>query len=447
MTFPGKNYPGQKGFPTPNSTPSETRRRIFVVPADAEWLGLIMGAAEVLREEWRWYQWGALTPAEAAAAFNTIIIDAFENVCPPVLPGGGRVIRLNPLTGVVEEGADDGTWQPPTGDYAFPAIPARETDAICLAAANAANVLQLLYENITDSAGALLTLEEAIAAFIVACLEVIGVAAAAAAGALIAIVGAIFAVVYFTASFLLSDLWDVNFTAQLVCLLVECATDTDGVVTFGWDCFWESLANQTNAFDLTSDQIRLYAQIMFILQVIGGADGLNAAGATTAITDYDCSDCNDVHCFTIDFEATDGSEFGVTQLFAGGVWVDGVGWQTTLDGVDQDVTLGWAFPSTLTVVAMSAITYRPAASGADSGVNLNLKYPGAAYADPTVQHADNLDNTDLPPFTFQTGATFAGTLGDGLTVDNNSGNSDDVVVTKRISVRYTGDEVFGGDNC
>lgn len=294
MTFPGKNYPGQRGFPTPNSTPSETRRRIFVVPADAEWLGLVMGAVEVLREEWRWYEWGALTPAEAAAAFNTIIIDAFENVCPPMLPGGGRVIRINATTGKLEEGADDGTWEPPTGDYAVPPITPREgtpDDIRCLAAANAAHVLELLYESVTDSIAHELEVSEAYAALVTAFIAAVGWEFAPIAFALAAFFLAVFAVVYEIVKIIGADLWDGTFTDTLKCALYNCSSaDGEGVVTFDWTCAQNALAAGTDA--LNFDQLRLFNQLNFIIQVIGGADGLNQAGATTAITEADCSGCN-----------------------------------------------------------------------------------------------------------------------------------------------------------
>jgi len=299
---PGKNFPGQKGFPTPNSTPDNTVRRIFVVPNSDEWLGLLEGAAQVLLDEWRYYDWGAMTPAEAASAFNSVVLASYTNVCPNVPNSVPRILRLNPDTGAVEEVGDDGEWVPATDPYAIPPPPPREgSDAICLAATNAANVIQLLYENLTDSAGAALTLAEAIAAFVAACLELIGVAAAAVAGALIALFAAIFAVVFATAQFLLADLWDENFTKQMVCFLVDCASDDAGVITFDFNCFLNALAQGTNAFDLTSDQIRLYVQVTYILQFLGGSDALNAAGGTTAITTADCSDCAPTCALVVDF--------------------------------------------------------------------------------------------------------------------------------------------------
>lgn len=339
MTFPGKNYPGQRGFPTPNSTPSTTRRRIFVVPADAEWLGLVMGAVEVLREEWRWYEWGALTPAEAAAAFNTIIIDAFENVCPPMLPGGGRVIRINPTTGRLEEGADDGTWEPPTGDYAVPPITPREgtpDDIRCLAAANAAHVLELLYESVTDSIAHELEVSEAYAALVTAFIAAVGWEFAPIAFALAAFFLAVFAVVYEIVKIIGADLWDGTFTDTLKCALYGCASaDGEGVVTFDWACAQNALAAGTDA--LNFDQLRLFNQLNFIIQVIGGADGLNQAGATTAITEADCSGCDTAWCYPLNFNESD---YGLALSFLnGGTYVPGVGWRTTDTSVSGDRTL------------------------------------------------------------------------------------------------------------
>jgi len=356
MTFPGKNYPGQRGFPTPNSTPSETRRRIFVVPADAEWLGLVMGAVEVLREEWRWYEWGALTPAEAAAAFNTIIIDAFENVCPPVLPGGGRVIRINPTTGKLEEGADDGTWQPPTGDYAVPPITPREgtpDDIRCLAAANAAHVLELLYESVTDSIAHELELSEAYAALITAFIAAVGWEFAPIAFALATFFLAVFAVVYEIVKIIGADLWDGTFTDTLKCALYGCSSaDGEGVVTFDWPCVQNALAAGTDA--LNFDQLRLFNQLNFMIQVIGGADGLNQAGATTAITDADCSGCDSEWCYFFDFSL---GELGWSLYpAANGSYDSGNGWVAgnVVRGVDRtliDIVISFA-ETTITGIGM-----------------------------------------------------------------------------------------------
>jgi hypothetical protein len=58
--------------------------------------------------------------------------------------------------------------------------------------------------------------------------------------------------------------------------------------------------------------------------VIGGADGLNAAGATTAITEADCSACDDTWCIHLDATDNDG---GFDFVYAG-TWVSGQGLQS-----------------------------------------------------------------------------------------------------------------------
>lgn len=322
MPTPGKNFPGQKGFPTPNSTPDETIRRVFIVPNSEEWLGLLEGAAQVLLDEWRYYDWGALTPAEAAAAFNTIVVDSYTNGCPATLPGGGRIMRLNPSTGHLEELGDDETWVEPSGDYSVPPITPREgepDDIRCLAAANAANVLELLYESITDSIAGELEAAEAYAALVTAFIAAVGWEFAPIAFAIAAFFLAVFAVVYEIIKIIGADLWDGTFTDTLKCALYGCASDEgEGVVTFEWQCVQNALAAGTDA--LNFDQLRLFNQLNFIIQVIGGADGLNQAGATTAITEADCSECAGSPP-ELQIQVVDGTPYGQDLIMIDvGVW-------------------------------------------------------------------------------------------------------------------------------
>lgn len=332
MVNPGKNFRGQRGFPTPNSTPEDTVRRIFVVPNSVEWLGLLEGAVQALLEEWRFYQWGELTPGETVEAFNAVILASYANRCQCTLPGGEPVIRLNPDTGHVEELGEDGEWGAPTGDYALPAIPPRETDAICLAAANCANALQLLYESLSDSFAS----ELSDAAAYIAMADFLVTVTSAAVGLITLGIGlfvlAAFAAVYAAVEIITADLWDANFTKALTCILVNCSTDDGGVVTFDYQCFQDALYSQLNTFDLTADQLRLYGQVMFIVNSIGGADGLDQMGGTTAITEYDCGDCASSWCYSVDLTASDG---GFALWGAGqGAYSAGVGW------IAADVFLG-----------------------------------------------------------------------------------------------------------
>lgn len=79
MTDPGKNYPGQKGFPTPNDTPEETACIVFTVPASNDWSGLLLGAVKELLNPYNYYFWGVVTPEEAADKWNEIFTAAVNN--------------------------------------------------------------------------------------------------------------------------------------------------------------------------------------------------------------------------------------------------------------------------------------------------------------------------------------------------------------------------------
>jgi len=87
MTSPGKNYPGQKGFPTPNETPEETACLVFIIPASNDWTGLLLGAVGELLNPYNYYFWGDVTPEEAADKWQEIILEATaNNSCAAVVP-------------------------------------------------------------------------------------------------------------------------------------------------------------------------------------------------------------------------------------------------------------------------------------------------------------------------------------------------------------------------
>lgn len=75
---PDKLFPGQSGFPTPNEAPDEETCRVFSIPADEEYLALIMGALDALRQPYNWYINGTMSQEEAATAFGEIIDKAYE---------------------------------------------------------------------------------------------------------------------------------------------------------------------------------------------------------------------------------------------------------------------------------------------------------------------------------------------------------------------------------
>lgn len=79
MPTPGKNAPGLKGFPTPDTADADGYL-LFIFPSNNDWAGLLLGAAGELANPYNWYEWGSLTPDEAADAWRQIIIQAPYNL-------------------------------------------------------------------------------------------------------------------------------------------------------------------------------------------------------------------------------------------------------------------------------------------------------------------------------------------------------------------------------
>ncbi len=127
-SLPNKLFPNQKGFPTPNAPPDEMACRTFSIPADEEWLALVMGACQALTNEWAWYQNGTLTPAEAAAAMVDIINSAYAqaetNQCDTMI---GTPYWDTAADASAEASVEDQTWY---GMVTNPTAPAAELDFV-----------------------------------------------------------------------------------------------------------------------------------------------------------------------------------------------------------------------------------------------------------------------------------------------------------------------------
>jgi len=277
---------------TPPDLPESDDCRSLLIPASSDWLALFGGALTELTKTWNWEDSGGLTVAETVAKMNEII-DAWYNdpcaVCET--PGGFRVIRING-DGELEQLNDVGDWEAATDEYYIPPPEARTggepEDQICLAAKNAVNVLEQLYESLSESWAEELSEAEALTAFIGVLVGVVGFAFAPITAAIYAFFRAVFSLLYLALEYLGADLWDESVSDQITCFLVECASNDSGVVTFDWDCFTGQLNSLADSFGLSEVQIRLYLQITYMLYFIGGVDGLNLAARTTEITDDDC---------------------------------------------------------------------------------------------------------------------------------------------------------------
>lgn len=454
-----------KPFLTPVFTSEDWQCRTLRTPNNREWLGVFNSALLELLSPYNWEQVNDtdLTIEEAIAMCEEILIEFFATpectdagAC--LQPDGARVIRLN-SSGHFEQLAN-GAWIPPTDDYAVPPVPERTEptpyDRKCAAAANAANVLKQTYEIVSDGVADGLSEAEISALVAAFLLATIGSWLALAFIALLAVVAALFIAFIEIAQFMTIDLWTAEFDDLLKCLLLECATDDGDVVTFDIACFNDKYAATVDLLSPDAlDQLRLFGQVWFMLSVIG-ADGLNAAGATTAITDANCDDCGG-WCYEWDFELTDGDWAQVPPGTSGnyGTYSAGVGWTTT-DAIDTIPTpdvynrmlyvgLDWGTLTTLTHVEIemeytkgSFFSVRRAL-GCEIGENFattiidinstttltgtfQLEWDGEQSSDSIVVFMRSSAVTGSPVY---------------------SGSC----VVKRVLLRGLGDNPFGEDNC
>jgi len=326
-----------KPFLTPPDTPETVECRTLKIPSSKYWLGIFNSALLPLTETWNYEQVHDtdLTPAEVAAACALILQEYFEtpgcSAC--TLPGGSPIFRLG-LHGRYEQLVGD-EWVEPEGDYTLPPTPGRteptSDERRCLAAANAAKVLELLYEDLSDSYNAGLTQAEAIAHMV----EVLAIILAATVwgvlvAAVLAVGLAIFGVIFDTLEFIGADVWTTDFNDRLLCVLYECSISDTDVVRFDYDCFLERLANAT---ELTTDasQIRLFGQIAYMMSFLG-TEALDAAGATTSVLTADCDACEDNWCFTFDLTEVTADGVPYTENGCTAAWSSGLGWYTTKGG-------------------------------------------------------------------------------------------------------------------
>lgn len=222
-------------------------------------------------------------------------------------PGGYAVLRVGE-DGHVEQ-LIDGEWVAPTGENAFPAVPERteptEDERRCLAAANAARVLQELYEQVSEVAQYDLGVAELIIRIVDGLLVYWFWIAPIINGILLVAIG-ILEVLLQGAKYITSDVWDTTFDDVIRCYLYECASDDGGVVTFDYDCLMNKLYEENVTPPWNEARARLAAQLALLIPVVGGVDALNQMGAVDAVESADCSDCVPLDCtLAITFDAGD----------------------------------------------------------------------------------------------------------------------------------------------
>jgi len=432
---------------TPDSIPEGDDCRPLSIPASSVWLALVSGALTELTKPYNWQKFGTLTVQETVDRMQQIVDTYYDTPCAVCeTPGGYRVVRISP-SGHPQQLDGTGSWVPTTDDYAIPAPEARTggtaLDQKCLAAKNAVNVLQQLYENLSDSFSSELSTAEAETAFIAALIALVGFEFAPISWAVVAFFEVVFELVYKALEFLTADLWDTAVSEQITCFLLECASNDAGVVTFDYECFTGKLNSLTDTFSLTENQLRLYLQIAYMLYFIGGVDGLNLAGATTAITDDDCTDCDLEWCFLFDFTLTDGSAYNWAMDTASGTWVSGSGWQGTFfDANSHNTVVMTLAEGILDWSQVNLIRLQYTKTDGAGGNNANILQSGVSGVGWTTTNVLNVNAThgtkDLNPPAQPFDVVYAGL---------NSGTADTTVIIEKIWFFGTGECPFGDPNC
>lgn len=318
---------------TPDELPETDDCRSLLIPASTDWLAIVSGALTELTKTYNWEQGGSVTVDEAVARMELMIEQYYAGCEPCTLPGGVKIIRIGE-GGLIEELIGD-EWLPPEGDYELPPTPERDEptpeERLCAAAANASNVLMLAYEDVSDSFNDGLATAAAIASLVALLATLLGSTGfGLAIAALIAIALIIFNVFYSVMEYVTADLWTTDFNDKMICVLRECALEEGDVVHFDFQCVIDKLANATS-LTLDMEEVRLFGQIYYLLGWLG-SQGLDAAGATTAIIDPVCEDCSDDWCFTFDLTEVDADGSPLTVNGCTASYSGGVGWTATKGG-------------------------------------------------------------------------------------------------------------------
>lgn len=331
-----------KPFLTPEFTSEEWQCRTLRTPNNKEWLGVFTSALEEMTNPYNWEQveTSDLTIEQAIAIVQGILIEFYSTeTCltgcslpdldsPPFRLGvNGRFEMLDPETG---------EWGEPTGEYEIPPTPPREEataeERRCAAAANAAHVMGLLYEAITDEIALGGDALQIAAAMVAALVTAVGGWIAAPVYAIIQLTIALFVGMIELLQALGADVWTEGYQEHLKCVLYNCSTDTGDVVTFDLDCIRENLYEGLDLLDPDFFyDAQIYAQVLFLLETIT-MDGLNAAGATTAITGADCEVCELEWSACFDFVVEDGG-WTTSPCYTFTVYDAGEGWGRTGRGI------------------------------------------------------------------------------------------------------------------
>lgn len=447
----------RKGWLTPDSGATEYECRPVFIPLDTDlsYMAAVNGALNDLTKAENWEQFGSVTPEEAAEVMLEMYTRYTEEECCEAPPDCGpceidigdpelgidgpiRIIRRNPGTGHTEQ-LDDGVWTTPTDEYEVPPIPTRTggtlEDRLCLASANAANVMADLYEEVTDQI-AIDTAPAAVFSVIYgAAIAILGAFAGPTAAAYASLGRTAFDTFVDTAEILGSDVWDADFTDEFVCLLLTYAQDDGaGVITFEFPQLREAVTTNFGeaVVGLDADRALLWSQVGYLLDILA-AGGVDTAGATTAITTYDCGDC-----FNWCYYETFGNPL-VKWTRLGGTYTTGVGIVGVNLGANSK-SAAWmelVFPADTYVTQFMVQYDKTSSSGANNVSNFRW------YKDGVEIGSNNANPIGLNNQKVST----VNAIIDRIYIDINSGSGNGPVIIEYTTVEGPGGSPFGIDNC
>jgi len=234
-------------------------------------------------------------------------------LCPPNLlsTSGGIVIGMPDDTTIVPPSSD--TYDGRTAPFTPPARGGTSDEAICLASANAENVLYQMHAQVfsrvfvNDATWAGLVLVTCIVGILAlpVALSII-VSVIIAGGGMVILAG------------INLDSYSSTVRARMRCILIAHATNTSGVVTFDYDAVRSDVESRIVG-------INIYAALDLYLAIIGET-GLNRAGATTAISTASCDDCGTCY-HEWDFTTSDGGFTAfIFDVLPRATYSAGVGW-------------------------------------------------------------------------------------------------------------------------
>lgn len=440
-------------FQTAPTLPTELACRTFEIPNSKEWLGIFNALYSIMINPYNWERVNDtdLTIDESIEIVKEAWALYWENtgLCgevdgctlpdldtPPFRIGlDGHFEILDPTTG---------EWGTPTGEYEIPPVPEREEttpfDRKCAAATNATHVLNLCYEAITDEIALGGDTLQVAAALVAALVTAVGGWIAAPVYAIIQLSIALFQGIVEILQVLGGDVWTEDFNRKLKCALLECATSVGDVVEFDIVCLKEQLWTEPNITDPDwFYDLQLFAQISYLIDIIG-ADGLNAAGGTTAITTFDCDDCGG-WCYEFDFTI---SEQGWTPRDNNAIYAAyiGTGWR----GVNGGTGYNFGVERLFTDVQLTRIewdytfTVVPAGGWGIELYNDNVYQGGyvlTAGDKAAATHNLAWDFTTTPIIADE--VRLAGSSGGGQPGTNH--------LTMKCRLYGNGDNPFGDDNC